>query len=337
MSGGGTFDYSLSRAAYKTDTPDPNHPHAMSKSSNPLIHKATRMNTHFIPLCLLLASLLARGVVADEISPRHTFWKVSSQAGTVYLLGSIHFGRADMYPLPSVISSAFEESDVLVVEVNILDIDPIQLAQTVSRSGMYSDGSTLKDHVQPSTWQTLSEVANRYGVPPEIFQPQRPWLAALTITTLELTRLGYSEQLGIDRHFLMQANTRKPIVQLESLEQQLALFGNLSEEDQDRMLQQTLQDITEGDEYFQNMIDAWRQGSASTIDNLLNGSFESTPELEHLYELLITDRNIEMTTKIEDLLKGQKTYFVVLGAGHMVGDQGVVNFLTRRGYEVTQL
>lgn len=85
------------------------------------------------------------------------------------------------------------------------------------------------------------------------------------------------------------------------------------------------------------MIDAWRHGSASTIDNLLNGSFESTPELEHLYELLITDRNIEMTTKIEDLLKGQKTYFVVLGAGHMVGDQGVVNFLTRRGYEVTQL
>lgn len=288
-------------------------------------------------LLSIIVILLAWAATAETQDNLHPLWKVSSEAGSGYLLGSIHFGDESLYPLDPVITKAYQEADTLVVEANLLDADADTLSTLFSK-GIYPANDSLKAHVKPTTWQALQTAAQRYGAPITLLQQQKPWLAALTLSTLKLQRAGYSEKWGIDLHFLQQAaEEEKAIVELESLAWQLDLFEQFSVEEQEGFLAMTLQDLEKETDSLQALINAWKRGDAATIDRLMNASFTADPTLKRVQKALLTDRNIAMTAKIKALIQRGKTPFVVVGAGHMVGDQGIVQLLQNSGYEVEQL
>jgi uncharacterized protein YbaP (TraB family) len=294
-----------------------------------------------MPGKLWLTLMVLSGVVFAPLhnaqaAERPLFWKVSSGAGTTgWLFGSIHFGQQDMYPLPASVEQAFASADALVVEANILSPDTGQAVEAVATQGMYTGNRTLKDSLAPRTWQLLEQTVTHYGVPVEVFQRQKPWLVAITLTTLELNRQGLKEEYGIDRYFLSHAGARR-IVELESISEQLGLFQDMSDQEQEQFLYATLQDLQRGEEYFHSVVRAWRQGDAGAIDNLLNESFRSSSGGEALYARLLSDRNVKMAHKIDDLMAQGGRYFVVVGAGHMVGDDGIVALLKQKGYTVTR-
>src|SRR3569833_1906855 len=87
---------------------------------------------------------------------RYLFRRVSSPGSTVYLLGSIHFGRPEMYPLSSAIDQAYARADALVVEADVTAIDPEQTAAWMAAKAMYRDGTTLAQHLPPAVWRRLS-------------------------------------------------------------------------------------------------------------------------------------------------------------------------------------
>ena len=246
-----------------------------------------------------------------------------------------------MYPLPALISDAFAGSDALVVEANILNSGLANAASLVAEQGFYKDGSTLQSNIAEDTWQALNKALAKYSFPVAFFQRQKPWLVALTMTTLELKQLGYSEDLGIDYHFLKQANSQKMrIIELESIIQQLGFFTQLSSTEQEAFLRATLKELDKGTDYLDALLNAWQAGDAERIDQLINESFkaaEAIPGAERIYHLLISDRNHAMTQKIEDLLQQKKTYFIIIGAGHMVSEQGIVRLLKGKGYAVERL
>lgn len=290
-------------------------------------------------LLSIIVTLLAWGSMAQTQGDLHPLWRVSSEAGTGYLLGSIHFGDDSLYPLDAVIMEAYQDADILVVEASLLDADasPDTLSTLFSK-GMYPVGDSLKAHIQPATWQALQTAAHRYGAPIELLQQQKPWLAALTLSALELQRAGYSEKLGIDLHFLREAaEAQKPIVELESLTWQLNMFEQFSAREQEAFLAMTLEDLQKGPGPLQALIDAWKSGDAATIDQLMNASFAADLTLKRVQNVLLTDRNKAMTAKIKALMDSGKTPFVVVGAGHMVGNQGIVQLLQNSGYQVEQL
>lgn len=262
------------------------------------------------------------------------FWKVTGASGSAYLLGSLHFGTAEMYPLSAPVNAAFESADRLVVEIDLGAMDPAAMLHWISTEGAYMDGTTLADHVSAEVWATLRQRAQQYGVPLELLAVQRPWLAAFTLTAMALSRKGFQEDLGVDRHFLSRASGQLPVVELEGFDYQMGLLANLPADKQERFLQATLRDLDAGSGTFEKIIAAWRRGDAAALDAEINATWRSDPDAGDLYALLIDNRNAEMADKIDTLLKSGGTSFVVVGAAHMVGEGGLARRLEARGYRV---
>jgi uncharacterized protein YbaP (TraB family) len=267
---------------------------------------------------------------------KHLLWRTEIGSGSVYLLGSIHFGTPEMYPLPAVMISAFNQADALVVEADVLNIDPTQMAQLVADKAMYRDGSSLQQHVSAKTWRDLTKATASLGLPVELLGPQKPWFASMTLTALALNKIGFREDLGIDQHFLQAASGKKKIIELESLAWQLGLFEQLSEQEQVIMLEETLRELDQGKDFFDRMLSAWQAGSASGINDLFAEGLSKDAASEHLNKLIMIDRNRSMAAKIEKMAKQGGRYFVVVGAGHLVGDESIVALLKKWGYQVDQ-
>ena len=288
---------------------------------------------------LLLPVLLAPATLpADTPEPaqRHLLWQVSGRGGEGWLLGSLHFSRADLYPLPAVIERAWRDSGELLVEVDI-DVLPLeQMRRAVVATGLYPRDQRLDQHISAEDWLRVREAAERYNLSLVLIQQQRPWLASVTLTTLELRRNGWSDELGIDRHFLALARDRKPIVELESFDGQLALFQRLAPFEEAAMLASTLDDLADGDRLFRATVDAWRRGDVAAMNELVNGSILAVPGGKRVYELLISRRNVDMAARFTERLDTGARPFMVVGAGHMVGKDGIPTLLREQGYTVTQ-
>lgn len=272
-----------------------------------------------------------------EAAEKHLFWKVSAGAGTAYLLGSIHFGKASMYPLDPAIMQAFTKADALVVEINALEMNSAEVTRLFAAKGTYKLGDNLSSNLEPNTWQALKAAVEHFGLPIELFQQQRPWFAALTLSALELRRIGYSESLGIDMYFLKKAQHEKPIIELESFAQQVAIFDQFSRVEEEAFLIETLQEIEQGKDYLQSLLDAWHSGDEQAIDRLMNAGFRTSSPLKRVYQLLLTQRNHAMTNKLEGLIESGKICFVVVGAAHLVGETGIVQLFKDKGYQIEQL
>jgi uncharacterized protein YbaP (TraB family) len=167
-------------------------------------------------------------------------------------------------------------------------------------------------------------------------RPQKPWLAALTLTGQALSQAGFSEDFGVDQAFIKEAEGKKPVLEMESVDEQIKLFDGFSAQEQEQMLLQSLQDFARGPEIFKNIADAWKKGDADAIDLITRQSFEAGPVATKLFKTLFTDRNIAMANKIDELLADGRTYFVVVGAAHLAGEQGILKLLETKSYKISQ-
>ena len=289
-------------------------------------------------LCFIFALLpsLTYPLNAVAQDQKSFLWKARSKTGTVYLLGSVHVLSKDFYPLPARIENAFKESDALVVEANINDVD---VGETMSmlQGSFYPGDDTLEKHISKETYDRARNRLNELGAPMELFIKNKPWFLAITMTALELGRLGFDPAYGIDKHFLDEAAGKKKILELESAQYQIGLLNNLSDDDQELFLVYTMNEIDILKKEMKALTDAWKSGDARTMDSILSGQLEEEPGLSRIYEKLIYERNRKMTSKIEDYLKKGDKYFVVVGAAHLVGERGILERLKARGYSVEQM
>ena len=270
-------------------------------------------------------------------SGRHLMWKVTGPRGTAYMGGSLHFGKPEMFPLPAVMTQAYEDAQALVVETDLTALDPAQMAQIVAAKAMYGDDTTLSRALTPETWKELNRVMTTFGASAQLLERQKPWFVSVTLTSLALRRFGFDEELGIDNHFMKLAYRKKPIIELETFQQQLDFLDGFSAAEQEEMLKETFQDIEKGQAFLADTLRAWQAGDARKIDDLLNEDFRTSSATDqHMYRVLIADRNTAMTDKLNRLLDRGGNYFVVLGAAHFVGKDGIVELLKAKGYQVRQ-
>ncbi len=285
--------------------------------------------TYYFALILLAQSAL--GATQD----RAFFWEVRGTNATVYLLGSIHFANPDFYPLNSRIESAFAESDNLVVEVDITSAGA-DAAGLIMAWGSYPPGQTLEDHLSPRTYRQLSEYLASQQLPIELLRQYKPGMLVITLTSMKLMQLGLSPDQGIDLHFLNRARGDKKILELETLEEQLKLL--LDMDDGEAYLQQSLAAFEQYPHMVKVLMQAWQQGDSGQLQELLmDKPLRDFPAIRPLFERLFTQRNLRMTDKIKGFLARQETYFVVVGAGHLIGEQGIVALLEKAGYRVRRL
>lgn len=268
-------------------------------------------------------------------------WKVTASntntAATVYLFGSIHFGVEAMYPLPAAVEQAFDQSDYLAVEFNVLELDPVQASQTMKSFGFYDDGGNLKDALDAPTWQQLNAVATELGIPVNSFLPMRPWFAAIQLVSIQLLQARFREDLGVDRHFLLHAARQKPILELESLDSQLNSFVQLTPEADALFLQQTLAEYAQGVSYLNALSEAWQDGDVEQLGSMVFGDIDDSPAAQNIYQQLFVVRNEKMFAAVENYFRDGKRVFLVVGVGHLLGEEGLVAMLKGRGYRVEKL
>jgi hypothetical protein len=292
------------------------------------------MNTIGKLAASLLLLLIAGGTDAAE--DRAFFWRADSASATVYLLGSIHYADPSFYPLRANIERAFDEANHLVLEIDIDAAAAKQYQELLRRKGMYSGDETLRDNVSEKTWQQLQQLLPRLGMTTQLIEKQKPGVLVLTLSTVQVMKMGYLPEMGIDQHFLNKARSHKDIISLETIEQQLDVFLNV--QDGDLLLQETLYSLDDADCMMTDMVRFWKRGDEQGMQRLLfDDALREYPEFTNIYDSLIYKRNELMVDKIEQFLNGKGSYFVVVGAGHLVGDKGIVNSLKRSGYDVDRL
>jgi uncharacterized protein YbaP (TraB family) len=278
-------------------------------------------------------------VFAQEALPQSQksfLWRVQSKTNRVYVLGSLHFFKREVYPLNPQIEKAFDQSDFLVVEANINDIKKVDI-QKVIESAFYPADDTLEKHVSPKTYEWVRREMSGLAIAPELINKQRPWFLAMTVVSSEIMKLGLDPNLGIDKYFLTKAEGKKKIFELESLDYQIGLLSTLSDKDQELFLLYTLKDLKVMEEESSKLIQAWISGDAKAVESLLARSISEDERLSSIFEKIVYERNKTMASKIEDFLGTKETYFVIVGAGHLVGDHGILEILKGKGYLVEQL
>jgi uncharacterized protein len=287
-----------------------------------------------LAVLLLWCLVFPLHVTAGE---QRLFWKAESSAGVVWLLGSLHFGDPSMYPLPAAISRALASSDLVAVEVDVSAHTPESIAGMFSRRGLYHDGRRLEDVVDEAVWDSLAEAAADLGLPPLLFERQKPWYASMTLTMLALAREGFRSDLGIDMHVIaLAAEHGLPVVELESIELQLDLLDGLSEAGQALMLAQSLEQLADTGRHFRRMLDAWVAGDAEALAEILVEGLHGPDGADEIYRALISERNDVMRRDIVRLLDDHDAVFVVVGAGHMVGEDGIVAGLAKEGFLISR-
>lgn len=298
-----------------------------------------------IALATIVACAAIAGITQDAFSQsaaagKATFlWKVTAASGgEAWLFGSIHLGTKEMYPLPDPVENAFAASKKLVVEADIESLDPIGVQNIVVSKGVYPEGDSLSKHLKKETIDLLRSFCQKNGLPFEALDRTRPWLVELTISNLVTQSIGLDPELGLDRHFLRAAKAaKKDVLELESVEQQLDIISSLPEADQEANLIVALSETDQAAEQIPLLIEAWKTGNAARIEELSQDAARERPETKVVYELLLNRRNVKMVEKIERYLATKESHFVVVGALHLVGDEGIVRLLQAKGYKVEQV
>lgn len=264
------------------------------------------------------------------------FWQVDTPGATVFLLGSMHLARPDIYPLRREILQAYEGADNLVVELDVRGEKGLKIQQRILERGQYPAGRTLQDDLSPETWAELSARLMGNGIPPQMMSVMKPGVVATMLMATEMTRVGLHPERGVDRYFLNLAGDSKPVLELETVDEQLDVILDLSEPE--ATIRQALDQLSELDRIIADMVTAWKLGDADDLaKQVIDDQLEQYPELADTHRRLIDERNRAMTVKITGMQSRGGSYFVVVGAAHLVGDRGIVALLEQRGQQPRQL
>ena len=292
-----------------------------------------KLNRTALASVILLLSLPAFAASQNSESPDKTFmWKVEKGDTTVYLLGSIHALREDAYPLPQPIESAFDEVEVVMFEMDIEQMT--QAAIKMMAAGTLEEGRTLEEVVGPETWFDFKVRVGMSSLEPSFFNGMKPWMAALTLAALELTKNGYLATAGLDTYFSQRADeTGKKRLALETADFQVSLFADLTPEQSLEFLRYTLTDLEAMIPEMEQLYLDWRSGKVEPLEELLLQGYEEFP---HVFKRMAVDRNRAWMPKIVELLEGDRNAMVVVGSMHLVGEEGLVALLRQQGYTVAQ-
>ncbi len=282
------------------------------------------------------AATYGQGVSAQ--SPHKCMmWKAVSGDQAVYLLGSIHMGSKKMYPLPKVIEDAFSRSKTLVVEVDISKVDPSSAMTFVTEKGLYAGEDNLWKHLSPDTTKKVKNFCIKYGQEPTMIGMFKPWLASVELEVIPLQKSGMDLNLGIDKYFLdraSKAKSNKKVEQLETADFQLKLLASLPDKLADEYLNYALGQSSKSKDEDSKLEKLWVSGDAEALDKAMANPPKN---LEPLMRSLREDRNPHMADIAEKHLKAKSPCFFVVGAAHLVGKEGVIALLQKRGYTVTQV
>jgi uncharacterized protein len=282
--------------------------------------------------CGLFVLGLFGGLTAHAESP---VWAIKGEKNTVYVGGSIHLLKSGDSQLPSGFDKAYHDAEALVMEVDLDDLDPVEAQGWMMQNATLPEGKTLRDAIGEQRLRRVATESARLGVPIEGLSQFEPWMVALTLVQLEYMKLGFDPEQGVEKQMQRRAaEDGKEISGLETLPEQLGLLDGLSDEDQAKFLELTVNELENVERETDVLLAAWRSGNVGKLDALLTEEYDAFPDL---YKRLVTDRNRRWMPELEGMLEADQDYFLVVGALHLVGKDGLIEMAKARGLKPRQL
>jgi uncharacterized protein YbaP (TraB family) len=282
-------------------------------------------------ICLLCACSTTNGLVESKA----TLWKVKGDHNTMYLLGSVHVLSKHAYPLKPALERAFDDANQVVFEIDLTRFTPKSFRQEFKRTALYPSGQSLSKKLSPGTIELLKSVLPHYGLTLPEVERFKPWFLAEWLSSRALEMAGFSDQLGVDFYFYHKAKTAgKPVLGLETLRDQAQIFDSFNDKENELYLVSTISGLPAYAVMVRRLVDAWKDGDVRLLDQLLNQDKRSDPTT---HDVLFSKRNSKWMPEIERFAHENGNYLIIVGAGHLVGDDGVIAQLKRAGYAVQQL
>ncbi len=260
-------------------------------------------------------------------------WAIEGKGQTGWLVGSLHLLPPDAYPLPASMDAAFVAAEVLVEEADPEELSKPEAAAELLKRAFFPPGQTLEASVSAATYKTLTDRATKAGLPSPALQQMRPWMVAVTLAALEMQQSGFDPALGLDKHFRDRAKAAsKSFRTVETAMEQIGMLESLGPAMQDDLVAEALRGSSSEISQSKELFAAWKVGDGVRMDRILVEGAKASPEI---YRALFVDRNRRWVPKIEACLAGARC-MIVVGAGHLVGTDGLVTLLRERGYTVEQ-
>ena len=298
----------------------------LSRSQSPNDPNSIMIRKVFLNLLFLVTGL--------TLSAETSVWKVTSASSTLYIGGTFHMLRKSDFPLPPEFDDAYRNSRILVFETDLGRMQDPAVQQLMMTQGLLV-GKTLEDVLSPETYRAFDTYCAEVGLSAEALKGLKPSIALLAVAMIELQSLGISEE-GVDMHFYQKARRdQKPIQELEAVEEQIEFICSMGEGNEDAFVMHSIGDMESAQNLLPELIDYWRSGDQEGMkEEFVDTMKEDFPTL---YESLLVERNRNWMPKIQALLKTRETEFILVGAAHLVGDDGILRSLEKEGYKIEQL
>jgi uncharacterized protein YbaP (TraB family) len=291
-------------------------------------------------IIVLFLSLFLLASTPGWAADRGALFKITSGTHTMHLYGTMHIGVPEFFPLEPRITGAIAGASTVALEVDPL-ADPARMMVPVRQHAMYAPGSTDAASMPAALKVRLVPVLKRAGMSLEMTAPFKPWMVAVMLGIHEFVALGYNPNLSVDKHVAELARASKvPLLELETMDAQLALFGNLPLEQQWSMLEETVAMIESGRQRaeVEELTAAWRNGDQKMLDAVaLRMENDKSAAGKFFQKSLLEGRNGPMADKLEKLLKTQQNTVAAIGVLHLVGKQSVTEMLRARGLKVERV
>jgi uncharacterized protein len=291
----------------------------------------------FLFLAVFLTLLVFTGAAFAsrlENTNKHCLWSIETANNTIFLLGSLHISPADIYPLPEVIEHAYDKCSKIIFEADIEAVNDPSFQTKIMTLGIYPEGDNLEDNVSTQTFNLLKKRADASGIPIKQLSRLKPWLCALSLSSIEFLKLGFNPAYGIDMYFFNKAKKDgKEVLEFETVEFQLSLMTQMNHKQEEMMLRQTLKDLEVIEKDAANLVKYWKNGDSKGLDSFITESLKGFPEL---YNRWFLSRNKRWLSEIKKLIGKNENIFIVVGAGHLVGRDGLVELLRKQNYKIHQ-
>ncbi|MEM7396661.1 MAG: TraB/GumN family protein, partial [Verrucomicrobiota bacterium] len=282
-------------------------------------------------ICTLLLSMVF-GLSAGAES---AIWKITSADKPFYLAGSCHVLKKSHYPLPAEYEKAYTEVKQLYFETDLDNFNMAKVQKLMARAAMLTNGKTLQTSLSEDTWKQLAAYAEKTGLPLDKFQVFKPWMVTFMIMMTELQKQGIDPMHGLDMYFSNKARADgKTVGGLETPEAHVHALSAFDEALSEDMVKSTLEQVDQLAGEAEKLVNAWRAGDMKKIDGFVSGSMRQ--EYPDLYKRLLVDRNRNWVPDIEKLIQSGVPTMIVVGAGHLVGEDSVNRMLEAKGHRIEQ-
>ncbi len=289
-----------------------------------------------VTLSFLIIVIMLFTISVSDLEAKSFLWEVEVKGEKSYILGSIHMLKKSSFPLKKELEIGFGNCNFLVVEADISTENMGEILRITMEKAGYKDGSKLKDHISPEAFNLAKKRMEDLNMSIDYFENFKPWFLAMSITSMELMKLGFDPNIGVDKYFINKAEGKK-ILELEGIPFQIGIFDNFSDKENDMFLLSSLKEADSLGKNVEAMVAAWQSGDINLLTKMVTENRSEEAELEEIFTILIDKRNLSMSEKMEKWMNEGGRYFFVVGAAHLVGEKGIINLLREKGFILKQI